>query len=112
MESSLEQRRAEILAKKAKLAELKKQRELRREQGLGRQSMTASPLGEVRQPVHCLHTNNTDLSPRYCHQHRDEVKTSIAEPTSTTSLTTFLETAAQDQHNRAHQPYAQHGRLL
>lgn len=52
MESSLEQRRQEILAKKAKLAELKRQRELRREQaGSSRQSATASPLGEVRHAV-------------------------------------------------------------
>lgn len=52
MESSFEQRRAEIQAKKAKLAELKRQRELRREQaGSSRQSATASPLGEVRGPA-------------------------------------------------------------
>jgi dynein intermediate chain len=49
MESSFEQRRQEILAKKAKLAELKRQRELRKEQASSsRQSSTASPLGEVR----------------------------------------------------------------
>ncbi|KAJ4992089.1 Cytoplasmic dynein 1 intermediate chain 2 [Stagonosporopsis vannaccii] len=52
MESSMEQRRQEILAKKAKLAELKRQRELRREQaGSSRQSATASPLGEVLSPT-------------------------------------------------------------
>jgi dynein intermediate chain len=39
----MEQRRNEILAKKAKLAELKRQRELRREAGASRQSMTGSP---------------------------------------------------------------------
>lgn len=85
MESSFEQRRQEILAKKAKLAELKRQRELRREQGSSRQSMTASPLGEVGQSTHCLHTANTDMPRRYCHQHHDAARTSIAEPTSIAS---------------------------
>jgi hypothetical protein len=47
MESTMQQRRDEILAKKAKLAELKRQRELRRAESASRQSMTGSPLGEV-----------------------------------------------------------------
>jgi len=42
----MQQRREEILAKKAKLAELKKQRELRKEQNAARQSM-GSPSTEV-----------------------------------------------------------------
>jgi hypothetical protein len=43
----MQQRRDEILAKKAKLAELKRQRELRREQSANRQSLNGSPLAEV-----------------------------------------------------------------
>ena len=43
----MQQRREEILAKKVKLAELKRQRELRRAESASRQSMTGSPLGEV-----------------------------------------------------------------
>ena len=43
----MQQRREEILAKKAKLAELKKQRELRKEQNAARQSM-GSPSTEAR----------------------------------------------------------------
>jgi dynein intermediate chain len=46
MDTTMQQRREEILAKKAKLAELKKQRELRREQTAARQSM-GSPSTEV-----------------------------------------------------------------
>lgn len=87
MESSFEQRRQEILAKKAKLAELKRQRELRREQaGSSRQSTTASPLGEVCTPTLCLlDDNNTDKPRRCCRQHHDAAKTSTAGPTSTAS---------------------------
>jgi hypothetical protein len=48
MESTMQQRRDEILAKKAKLAELKRQRELRKEQSANRQSLNGSPLAEVR----------------------------------------------------------------
>jgi dynein intermediate chain len=48
MESTMQQRRDEILAKKAKLAELKRQRELRKQESANRQSLTGSPLGEVR----------------------------------------------------------------
>ena len=44
----MQQRREEILAKKAKLAELKRQRELRKQESASRQSLTGSPLGEVR----------------------------------------------------------------
>jgi dynein intermediate chain len=44
---SIAQRREEILAKKAKLAELKKQRELRRAEGSQRQSLSGSPAKEV-----------------------------------------------------------------
>jgi dynein intermediate chain len=43
MESTMQQRKDEILAKKAKLAELKRQRELRRETMAGRASMGGSP---------------------------------------------------------------------
>ena len=108
MESSFEQRRQEILAKKAKLAELKRQRELRKEQASSsRQSSTASPLGEVRWPAHCLPCNNTDMSPRYSRQHHDEAKTSIAGPMSTASSITSLETADRGPRNRAHQLYEQ-----
>jgi hypothetical protein len=48
MDSSIAQRREEILAKKAKLAELKKQRELRKAEHSQRQSLTGSPAREVR----------------------------------------------------------------
>lgn len=41
----MQQRRDEILAKKAKLAELKRQRELRKQDTAGR---NPSPIGEVR----------------------------------------------------------------
>jgi dynein intermediate chain len=44
----MQQRRDEILAKKAKLAELKRQRELRKQESANRQSLSGSPLGEVR----------------------------------------------------------------
>jgi len=47
----MQQRRDEILAKKAKLAELKRQRELRRQESASRQSMNASPSGEVLSPI-------------------------------------------------------------
>ena len=43
----MQQRRDEILAKKAKLAELKKQRQLRREEASQRQSLSGSPVPEV-----------------------------------------------------------------
>ena len=46
MDLTMQQRREEILAKKAKLAELKKQREIRKEQMAQRQSM-GSPFPEV-----------------------------------------------------------------
>ena len=63
MDSSFAQRRQEIEAKKAKLAELKRQRELRREQaGSGRQSSTASPLGEVRWSFVCLPSRGPPLT--------------------------------------------------
>jgi hypothetical protein len=48
MESTMQQRRDEILAKKAKLAELKRQRELRKQDSASRQSLSGSPLAEVR----------------------------------------------------------------
>jgi dynein intermediate chain len=51
METTMQQRREEILQKKAKLAELKKQRELRKEQHAQRQSM-GSPSTEVGYPRH------------------------------------------------------------
>lgn len=44
----MQQRRDEILAKKAKLAELKRQRELRKQEMTNRQSLSGSPLSEVR----------------------------------------------------------------
>lgn len=47
----MQQRRDEILAKKAKLAELKRQRELRKAESASRQSTTGSPLGEVLSPT-------------------------------------------------------------
>jgi len=43
MESTMQQRKDEILAKKAKLAELKRQRELRKELQAGRSSLGGSP---------------------------------------------------------------------
>jgi hypothetical protein len=46
----MQQRRDEILAKKAKLAELKRQRELRKQDSASRQSLSGSPLAEVRRP--------------------------------------------------------------
>lgn len=48
----MQQRRDEILAKKAKLAELKRQRELRQTQGGGRPSISGS---DVRPPQRRLH---------------------------------------------------------
>ncbi|KAJ4345377.1 uncharacterized protein N0V89_011507 [Didymosphaeria variabile] len=48
---SIAQRREEILAKKAKLAELKKQRELRRAEGSQRQSLSGSPAREILSPT-------------------------------------------------------------
>ncbi|KAL5116266.1 hypothetical protein ACEQ8H_005824 [Pleosporales sp. CAS-2024a] len=50
-ESSMQQRRDEILAKKAKLAELKRQRELRKQEASSRQSLSGSPLGEILSPT-------------------------------------------------------------
>lgn len=47
----MQQRRDEILAKKAKLAELKRQRELRKQESASRQSLSGSPLGEILSPV-------------------------------------------------------------
>jgi hypothetical protein len=64
MESTMQQRRDEILAKKAKLAELKRQRELRKAETANRQS-SASPLGEVRQlPQIHQHILTITLGPR------------------------------------------------
>jgi dynein intermediate chain len=54
MESTAAQRRDEILAKKAKLAELKRQRELRKQDTATRQSMSGSPSNEVRKPPICF----------------------------------------------------------
>ncbi|KAH8732869.1 WD40-repeat-containing domain protein [Phaeosphaeriaceae sp. PMI808] len=51
MESTMQQRREEILAKKAKLAELKRQRELRKQESSSRQSPSGSPLGEILAPT-------------------------------------------------------------
>jgi dynein intermediate chain len=51
----MQQRRDEILAKKAKLAELKRQRELRKAESASRQSMTGSPLGEVGSILECVY---------------------------------------------------------
>lgn len=45
----MQQRREEILAKKAKLAELKRQRELRASQSAGRGSITPSEVRPVLQ---------------------------------------------------------------
>lgn len=50
--STIQQRREEILAKKAKLAELKRQRELRKQDSASRQSLTGSPLAEVRMHIY------------------------------------------------------------
>lgn len=87
MDSSFAQRRQEIEAKKAKLAELKRQRELRREQQAtsSRQSNTASPLGEVRRPVLCLPAHNTDTLRRCCRPHHDGARISTAEQMSIVS---------------------------
>ncbi|KAF2831668.1 WD40 repeat-like protein [Ophiobolus disseminans] len=51
MESTMQQRRDEILAKKAKLAELKRQRELRKQETANRQSLSGSPLNEILSPT-------------------------------------------------------------
>jgi dynein intermediate chain len=49
MDSTMQQRRDEILQKKAKLAELKRQREIRKQETANRQSLGgSSSLGEVR----------------------------------------------------------------
>lgn len=48
MDSTMQQRRDEILQKKAKLAELKRQRELRKQETANRQSLNGSPLHDVR----------------------------------------------------------------
>jgi dynein intermediate chain len=53
----MQQRRDEILAKKAKLAELKRQRELRKQETASRQSLSGSPLAEVRPASHAIQTS-------------------------------------------------------
>ena len=106
----MQQRRDEILAKKAKLAELKRQRELRKQESASRQSLSGSPLGEVRQ-----HLNRCQMAtngrPRYYRQHHGEAKTSIEGPTSPTSSTASLEKAGRALRNLAHRQAqdGQHG---
>jgi len=58
----MQQRRDEILAKKAKLAELKRQRELRRQESASRQSMNASPSGEASPPPYPTRLTSTNLT--------------------------------------------------
>jgi hypothetical protein len=99
----MQQRRDEILAKKAKLAELKRQRELRKQETASRQSLSGSPLAEVRPASRSMQTS-THYS-RYSHLHQDEAKTPRDGPlTSTFSSTVFLERADPLRHNLAHQP--------
>lgn len=107
----MQQRRDEILAKKAKLAELKRQRELRKQDTASRQSLSGSPLAEVRPASQSTQTSTDQL--RYSRQHRDEVTTRINDPpTSISSSIAFLGRADQLRHNLAHQPAQddQHGR--
>jgi dynein intermediate chain len=60
MADIMQQRRDEILAKKAKLAELKRQRELRaREVSASRQSIGSA--NDVGSPDYSFHTFKTDL---------------------------------------------------
>lgn len=66
------QRREEILAKKAKLAELKKQRELRKAESSQRQSMSGSPAREVEFTLPTLSIDTHGAGNRYYPQHRDE----------------------------------------
>jgi DNA-binding helix-hairpin-helix protein with protein kinase domain len=110
-ESTMQQRRDEILAKKAKLAELKRQRELRKQETASRQSLSGSPLAEVRPASHAIQTS-TDYS-RYFHLHHDEAKTPTdGLLTSIFSSTVSLERADPLRHNLAHQPAQddRHGR--
>lgn len=86
----MQQRRDEILAKKAKLAELKRQRELRKAETASRQSLTGSPLGEVGNTVLHYPPRSADKHAiRSSHQHQGEAKTLTGEPTSTPSLIVF-----------------------
>jgi hypothetical protein len=107
----MQQRRDEILAKKAKLAELKRQRELRKQETASRQSLSGSPLAEVRTASHSTQTS-TDYS-RYSHLHHEEAKTRTDAPlTSIFSSIAFLEKADPLRHSLAHPPAQddQHGR--
>ncbi|KAK1911899.1 hypothetical protein P3342_010983 [Pyrenophora teres f. teres] len=85
----MQQRREEILAKKAKLAELKRQRELRRAESASRQSMTGSPLGEVGTRTLVVTKQATNPHVRSFHQHPDAAKISTAGPMSPTSSIAF-----------------------
>jgi hypothetical protein len=84
----MQQRRDEILAKKAKLAELKRQRELRKQDSANRQSLSGSPLSEVRLP--CLPTPRAvTLTPhRSSRPHRAAAKTSTSGPTMSITSST------------------------
>jgi hypothetical protein len=92
----MEQRRQEILAKKAKLAELKRQRELRRQESSSRQSLNPSPFGDVRYATcaGCVQPNADKLL-RSWHQHQGEAKTSNGQQMSTSSSTVSLEIDGQ-----------------
>jgi hypothetical protein len=96
----MQQRRDEILAKKAKLAELKRQRELRKAESASRQSMTGSPLGEVSCLLKCV-SPVTDWHIRSFHQHQDAAKTSTAGPMSPTLSIASLGTVGLALHSLA-----------
>jgi hypothetical protein len=100
MESTMQQRRDEILAKKAKLAELKRQRELRKAETANRQSLSGSPLGEVGD-VHQHARTATNKHIRSSHQHQDAAKTLTEGPMSPTSSIAFLGRVDPAPHNLA-----------
>jgi len=85
MDSTMQQRREEILQKKAKLAELKRQRELRKTEASNRQSLNGSPLNDVRLPPFAARKQAL-TPPRYSHQHHAGA-TTTSTATSTTSST-------------------------
>jgi hypothetical protein len=99
----MQQRRDEILAKKAKLAELKRQRELRKQDSANRQSLSGSPLSEVRLP---RPPHGHTLTPhRYSRPLRAAAKTSTSGPTtSTTSSTACWARAGRAPRNLARPP--------
>ncbi|KAF1969143.1 WD40 repeat-like protein [Bimuria novae-zelandiae CBS 107.79] len=82
MDSSIVQRREEILAKKAKLAELKKQRELRKAESSQRQSLTGSPAREIVSPTPRRADERTRALDEYIDNILGESRPSSAQPQS------------------------------